>query len=218
MTRNSEVFKLITFAKFKFIFIALLSILVAVLEALFLFNLEYTYGVFTLIIDSQVGVIGLLLAGYSIIILLNLLLVFICRYWAFIRSYRFCIFQLLSRKNIGSVIRNAEGVNRVLAIERQRLAAQVLGPLFAILQKSFLPIGVVSYVLIYYPNVAITLVPPVLFAFLIFYISSSLFGKFAKKLEVGLKNYSEYVFGLQKMFDMEVIRTSNEREERLSKT
>ena len=121
------------------------------------------------------------------------------------------------KKNIGSVIRNAEGVNRVLAIERQRLAAQVLGPLFAILQKSFLPIGVVSYVLIYYPNVAITLVPPVLFAFLIFYISSSLFGKFAKKLEVGLKNYSEYVFGLQKMFDMEVIRTSNEREERLSK-
>ena len=119
MTRNSEVFKLITFAKFKFIFIALLSILVAVLEALFLFNLEYTYGVFTLIIDSQVGVIGLLLAGYSIIILLNLLLVFICRYWAFIESYRFCIFQLLSRKNIGSVIRNAEGVNRVLAIERR---------------------------------------------------------------------------------------------------
>ena len=101
MTRNSEVFKLITFAKFKFIFIALLSILVAVLEALFLFNLEYTYGVFTLIIDSQVGVIGLLLAGYSIIILLNLLLVFICRYWAFIESYRFCIFQLLSRKILG---------------------------------------------------------------------------------------------------------------------
>ena len=217
MIRNRKVSKLLSFAKFKFIFVALVSIVITSFEALFLFNLKYTYEFFISLLENQIVVIGLLLSGYSIIILLNLLLIFICRYWAFIESYNFCMFQLLSTKYTKSLIRNAEGVNRILAIERHRLAAQVLGPLFAILQKSFLPVGVGAYFIFYYPNLAIALIPIFIIAFLIFYISSSLFRKFANKLELGLKKYSEYVFGLQKMFDIETIRTTHEREVKLSK-
>ena len=139
-----------------------------------MFNLKYTYEFFISLLENQIIVIGLLLSGYSIIILLNLLLIFICRYWAFIESYNFCMFQLLSTKYTKSLIRNAEGVNRILAIERHRLAAQVLGPLFAILQKSFLPVGVGAYFIFYYPNLAIALIPIFIIAFLIFYISSVL--------------------------------------------
>ena len=140
----------------------------------------------------------LLLLFYLSVIMLNLFIIYKSKYKAFEIALNLCLF--VSNKNKHSYIANEDILSSLMTIERERLAREILAPLFNICTKILFP--VVSIFLFTSINNISPLYIFILFTIMgiVFYLSSRWFSKLALNLESVLRNLIEKITIYTKTF------------------
>ena len=195
-----QVFRIIRYFKRHIIIFFLMGSVVGVGEYLLLTYMRDIYNLLLPISGSEILAIAGLAIAYIVILVIGFLLIYKARTQAFSMAIEFIVHIVLNeRKN--DFIRNPEGLSRVLTVERERLAREVVSPILTITTKILMPILACGYIAISSPIEVGTLALPAAILVLAFIVSSSMFAYFARKLEVGLEGLGLFTHTFTRTFD-----------------
>jgi len=194
--------ELIRFSKKESILFLFFGSIVSLGEVFLITNSKQIHNFFQNYELNTYLAIALLIFLYLIIIILGLVLVYFTKKYAFIVAHDYCYYRILSLGKI-NYIRNFGELNSAMTIERERLAREIIAPLFNLFIKIILPLLTIT-IFIVDNNLDTSFTLYFIFPLiLIFIFSSNQFKKFANKLENALKElmYSIQIF--VKTFDSE---------------
>ena len=192
--------KIVRHFKIKMISFFLLGSVVGLAEYIVLSHIRDIYPFLVAVSGSgRVAVAGLA-SSYLVILGAGFLLIFKTREQAFAMALEL-ILHLVAGEKKSDFVRNPEGLSRVLTVERERLAREVIAPILSIMTKITMPILVCGYIVTGSPISVSALALPAVILILAFITSSSMFSHFARKLEVGLEQLGLFTHTFMRTYD-----------------
>ena len=205
-----QVLRIAQYFRRNMILFFLVGSLVGVSEYLLLTYIREIYILVLGVSGSSMLALVCLGAGYLLILATGFLLIYKTRKEAFSMAMEF-ILHLVADEKRNDFVRNSEALSRVLTVERERLAREVVSPLLTIMTKVMMPILVCGYILTGSPISVTTLALPAIILILAFVISSSMFAHFARKLEVGLGELGLFTHTFTRTYDSSARRLDSDK-------
>ena len=193
-------FEIIKFSKKESILFIVFGSIVSAAEVLIISNSKGIYNFFTVAGLNNYLILAILISIYSLIIIMGLFLIYFAKKYAFIVSHNYCYYRILK---IGKTnfIRNTTALNSALTIERERLAREIIAPLFNLYLKIILPL-LTLFLLIKNKSINSSIILLVVVPLIVIFIfSSNQFKKFALRLEKSLEQLMTSIQIFVKTFD-----------------
>jgi hypothetical protein len=203
-----QAFRIIQHFKRHMIIFFLIGSMVSLGEYLLLTYIREIYTLLLAVSGSSILAIAGLAVGYLVILATGFLLIYKTRKQAFSMAMQF-ILHLVAGEKKNDFVRNPEGLSRVLTVERERLAREVVSPILSIMTKIMMPVLVCGYIVIGSPISVGTLALPAVILILAFIVSSSMFAHFARKLEVGLEELGLFTHTFMRTYDSSARKIDN---------
>lgn len=190
---------LIYFLRVRIITIGVISSIISFLEIKILVHLKDNfYYLLTLGFSEFVAILSFVLL-YIIIISINLLLVYFIRKAAFTAALERSLKVISDHIDRSILFQDAE-VSSMLGIEKERLAKEIIYPMFLVVQRSMLPI-IALYEL---RNVPVSLLSsyfgPLLLVIATYVLCSLLFRKYALQLQAAIEGLAKRNHTYTKMY------------------
>ena len=159
-----------------------LGIVVALFEVVFLSFARQLHHLLVAMTGASLASNVLIVGAYSAFLGLSLILVYLCRKYAFVLSIKIAVPAIEQRSRYYT--EHKEQIPRVFFVERERFAREILAPFFTILQKMWLPVFTALLAFVVVPKGFLLVGAAALFfAIALMIIGASRFRKYARNLD-----------------------------------